>query len=105
MDVIFEMYHLLADQVQNYIATVFPNGSGTYQQANVPCRAAKIGHEWFEKHDKEKSRCSLGVHLILQIRICGTCTSHHEGSSSQPSGLKESAVTHHTFRGLVESRG
>ena len=35
------------------MATVFPDGSGLFQQDNVLCHTAKIVQEWFEYHDKE----------------------------------------------------
>lgn len=30
---------------------VFCDGSGLFQQDNVPCRSARIVQEWFEKHE------------------------------------------------------
>ncbi|KAF7666055.1 hypothetical protein LDENG_00118340 [Lucifuga dentata] len=35
------------------MSTVFPDGSGLFQQDNAPYHTAKIVQEWFEEHDKE----------------------------------------------------
>lgn len=40
---------IVADQVQTFMATVFLNGNGLFQQGNAP----KIVQEWFEEYDKE----------------------------------------------------
>ena len=45
--------NIVADQVHPFMATVFPDGSGLFQQDNAPCHTAKIVQEWFEEHDKE----------------------------------------------------
>ena len=45
--------NIVADQVHPFMATVFPDGSGLFQQDNAPCHTTKIVQEWFEEHDKE----------------------------------------------------
>ncbi|MCI4389452.1 hypothetical protein PGIGA_G00098170 [Pangasianodon gigas] len=47
------LLNFVADQVHLFMAMVFPNGSGLFQQDNAPCHTAKIVQEWFEEHDKE----------------------------------------------------
>ncbi|KAF7642467.1 hypothetical protein LDENG_00257450, partial [Lucifuga dentata] len=44
---------MAADQVQPFMAAVFPDGTGPFQQDNAPCHAVNIVQEWFEEHDKE----------------------------------------------------
>ncbi|KAF3698668.1 Transposable element Tc1 transposase [Channa argus] len=43
----------VADQVHTFMAKLFPDGSGLFQQDNVPCQKAKIGQEFFEEHENE----------------------------------------------------
>ncbi|MCI4393629.1 hypothetical protein PGIGA_G00159810 [Pangasianodon gigas] len=45
--------NIATDQVHPFMATVFPNDSGLFQQDNAPCHTAKIVQEWFEEHDKK----------------------------------------------------
>ena len=45
--------NIVGAQVHPFMATVFPDGSGLFQQDNAPCHSAKIVQEWFEEHDKE----------------------------------------------------
>ncbi|KAJ8417445.1 hypothetical protein AAFF_G00286720 [Aldrovandia affinis] len=45
--------NIVANQVHPFMATVFPDSSGLFQQDNAPCHTAKIVKEWFEGHDKE----------------------------------------------------
>ena len=44
---------IVADHVPPSMETVFPDGSGLFQQDNVICLTAKIVQEWFEEQDKE----------------------------------------------------
>ena len=39
--------NIVADQVHPFMATVFPDGTGLFQQDNVPCHTVKIVQEWF----------------------------------------------------------
>ena len=43
--------NILADQVHPFMAMVFPDDSGLFQQDNAPCHTAHIVREWFEEHD------------------------------------------------------
>ncbi|MCJ8744457.1 hypothetical protein PDJAM_G00118960 [Pangasius djambal] len=45
--------NIAADQVHPFMAAVFTNGSGLFQQDNAPCHTAKNVQERFEEHDKE----------------------------------------------------
>ncbi|KAJ8276573.1 hypothetical protein COCON_G00083250, partial [Conger conger] len=45
--------NIVADQVHPFMATVFPDGSGLFQQDNAPCHTAHIVQEWFEEHEEE----------------------------------------------------
>uniref|UniRef100_A0A8C4NKQ7 Tc1-like transposase DDE domain-containing protein n=1 Tax=Eptatretus burgeri TaxID=7764 RepID=A0A8C4NKQ7_EPTBU len=43
---------IVAEQVYPFMAMVFPDGSGPFQQENAPCHTAHIVREWFEEHDE-----------------------------------------------------
>ena len=43
--------NIAADQVHPFMAMVFPDGSGLFQQDNAPCHTTHIVQEWFEEHD------------------------------------------------------
>lgn len=45
--------NIIADQVHPFMETVFPDGSGLFQQDNAPCRTEETVLEWFEEHDDE----------------------------------------------------
>uniref|UniRef100_A0AAY5KPB9 Tc1-like transposase DDE domain-containing protein n=1 Tax=Esox lucius TaxID=8010 RepID=A0AAY5KPB9_ESOLU len=45
--------NIVADQLHPFMAMVFPDGSGLFQQDNSPCHTAHIVREWFEEHDEE----------------------------------------------------
>ena len=42
--------NIVADQVHPFMAMVFPDGSGLFQQDNAPCHTAHIVRECFEEH-------------------------------------------------------
>ena len=44
--------NIVADQVHPFMAMVFPDGRGLFQQDNAPCPTAHIVREWFEEHDE-----------------------------------------------------
>uniref|UniRef100_A0A8C4Q1N8 Transposable element Tc1 transposase n=1 Tax=Eptatretus burgeri TaxID=7764 RepID=A0A8C4Q1N8_EPTBU len=44
--------NIVADQVHPFMAKVFLEGSGLFQQDNVPCHTAHIVWECFEEHDE-----------------------------------------------------
>ncbi|MCI4380731.1 hypothetical protein PGIGA_G00243310 [Pangasianodon gigas] len=46
--------NIVAGQVKPFMATVFPNGSGIFQQDNAPCHTAEIVQEW---NITKRSRC------------------------------------------------
>ncbi len=61
----------VADQVLPFMARIFPDGSGLFQQNNAPCHTAKIVQEWFEEHE-----CWLGLQtpqISVRSNICGMC--------------------------------
>ncbi len=41
---------IVTDHLFPFMARVFPDGSGLFQQNNTPCHTAK----WFEEHDEFK---------------------------------------------------
>uniref|UniRef100_A0A8C4N7D9 Tc1-like transposase DDE domain-containing protein n=1 Tax=Eptatretus burgeri TaxID=7764 RepID=A0A8C4N7D9_EPTBU len=43
---------IVANQVHPFMAMVFPDGSGLFQQDNTPCHTAHNVQEWFEEHDE-----------------------------------------------------
>ena len=43
--------NIIADQVHPFMAMVFPDGSGLFQQDNAPCHTAHVVWQWFEEHD------------------------------------------------------
>ncbi|GBM39865.1 Transposable element Tc1 transposase [Araneus ventricosus] len=45
--------NIIVDQLRPYMAFVFPNGNGIFQQDNAPCHKARIVLEWFEEHTDE----------------------------------------------------
>ncbi len=55
--------NIVVDKVHPFIAIVFPDGDGLYQQDNVPCYTARIIKEWFEEND--------GSPKFTQSNICG----------------------------------
>ncbi|GBM02146.1 Transposable element Tcb2 transposase [Araneus ventricosus] len=44
---------IIADQVHPYMATVYPENDGMFQQDNATCHVSKIVLAWFEEHDEE----------------------------------------------------
>ena len=44
--------NIVADQVHHFMAMLFPDGSGLFQQDNALCHTAHIVREWFAKHDE-----------------------------------------------------
>ncbi|GBN39680.1 Transposable element Tc1 transposase [Araneus ventricosus] len=45
--------NIITDQLHPYMALVFPNGNGIFQQDNAPCHKVRIVLEWFEEHTDE----------------------------------------------------
>ncbi|GBN99020.1 hypothetical protein AVEN_23185-1 [Araneus ventricosus] len=42
---------IVADQVHPYMATVYPENDGAFQQDNATCHVSKIVRAWFDEHD------------------------------------------------------
>ena len=45
--------NIVSDQVYPFMAKVFPDGSGLFQQDNAPCHKTKMLQEWFEEHNNQ----------------------------------------------------
>ncbi|MCI4388573.1 hypothetical protein PGIGA_G00087550 [Pangasianodon gigas] len=107
--------NIAADQVHPFMATVFPNGSGLFQQDNAPCHSAKIVQAWFEEHDKEFRVLTWppnypDVNLIDHLwDVLDKQVWSMEAPPHKLHDLKDLLLTswcqipQHTFRGLVES--
>lgn len=105
----------VADQVHNFMAMVFPDGRGHFQQDNAPCHSATIGQEWFEEHDKELQVLpwppnSPDLNPIEHLwDVLETQVQSMEASPCNINDLKDMLLTSWcqipevTFRGLVES--
>ena len=44
---------IVADHVHPFMETVFPDGSGIFQQDKASCHKANILQEWFEEHNRK----------------------------------------------------
>ena len=44
--------NIVANQVHPFMAMVFPDGSGLFQQDNAPCHTVHLVRKWFEEHDE-----------------------------------------------------
>lgn len=106
---------IVADHVHPFMETVFPDGTGLFQQDNAPCHKAKMVQEWFEEHNNEFKVLTwppnspdlnpiehLWDVLDKQVRSM-------EAPPRNLQDLKDLLLTswcqipQHTFRGLVES--
>lgn len=56
----------IAHHLHPFMAMVYPDDSGLFQQANAPCHTAKTVAEWFKERDKRGSRFAV-VSKIPQI--------------------------------------
>ena len=45
--------NIIADDLHPYMAPVFLNGNGIFQQDSTPCHKTRIVLEWFEEHKDE----------------------------------------------------
>ncbi|MCJ8743381.1 hypothetical protein PDJAM_G00093370 [Pangasius djambal] len=105
----------VADQVHLFMATVFPNGSGLFQQDNAPCLTAKIVQEWFEEHDKEFKVLTWPPNspdLNPIEHLWDVMDKQGQSMEAPPHNLQDlkdllltswCQIPQHTFRGLVES--
>ena len=48
-----EYLNVTAEKLYQYMAFVFLNGNGIFQQDNTPCHKARIVYEWFQEHKAE----------------------------------------------------
>ncbi|GBM71957.1 Transposable element Tc1 transposase [Araneus ventricosus] len=65
--------NIIAEQLQPYMAFVFPTGNGIFQQDNVPCQKARIVLERFQEHTDEFHLMSWSPNspvLNLMEHIC-----------------------------------
>ncbi len=94
----FDTPHLniVVDQVHPFIATIFPDGSGFFQQNNVPYHTAKIVHDGLRSMTKS---CVDLVSIFPRsqsnwayVHCAGKTTQIHGGPTSQLTGLKGSAA-------------
>ncbi len=42
---------IVSNHVHPFMAMVFPDGNGLFQQNNAPCHTAKVVQEWFEEQN------------------------------------------------------
>ncbi|XP_075684243.1 uncharacterized protein LOC142652483 [Rhinoderma darwinii] len=70
-----ELPQEIKDQLYLFMATVFPNVSGIFQQNNAPYHTAKIIQELFEELDKEFKVLTWSPNSPISIRmsICVMC--------------------------------
>lgn len=48
-----EYLRIVADHVHPFMAVMFPDGDGYFQQDNAPCHRARTVSQWFEEHESE----------------------------------------------------
>ncbi len=101
--------------VHPFMATVIPDGSGLFQQDNVPCHTAKIVQEWFEEHYKELKVLTWppnSPELNLIEHLWDVLEKQVRSMQAPPCNLQDlkdlllmswCQIAHDTFRGLVES--
>ena len=61
--------NIVADQIHPFMAMVFPDGCGLFQQDNAPCPTAHIVQQWLKEHD-------AGLQILqisIRLSICGIC--------------------------------
>ncbi|KAK3535233.1 hypothetical protein QTP70_005025 [Hemibagrus guttatus] len=44
---------IVAEHLNPFMETVFPDGCGLFQQDNAPCHKAKMVQEWFDEHNNQ----------------------------------------------------
>ncbi len=91
--------HVVADQIHPFMATVFPDVSGLFQQDNVPCHTANIVEDSGLRNMTKSSRCWLGLQIPrsqsnrASVGCAGKTSPIHGGPTSQLTGLKGSAAS------------
>lgn len=106
---------IVADHVHPFMNTVFLEGSGHFQQDNVPRYTADSVREWFEEHDSEFSVLTWPPNspdLNPMEQLWNVLDKQVKSTESPPRSLEElrdllltcwCQIPQETFRGLVES--
>ena len=89
--------NIVTDQVHPFMVTVFPDGSGLFQQDNAPCHTAKNVQEWFEERDRVQGVALASKFPRFQsdrasVGCAGKTSLILGGPTSQLTGLKGSAA-------------
>ena len=107
--------NVVADHVHPFMATLFPDRSGLFQQDNVPCHTSKILQEWFEEHDDEFKVLPYppnSADLNPVHHLWGVLEKQVGSVETPPRNLEDlkdllltswCLIPQDTFRGLVES--
>ena len=97
-----------------YMAMVFSDGGGPFQQDNAPCHTAKIVQEWFEDQEKEFKVLtwpSYSPDLIPIDHLWDVLDKQVRSMEAPPHNLQDfkdllltswCQIPQDTFRGLVE---
>uniref|UniRef100_A0A8P4K6M0 Transposable element Tc1 transposase n=1 Tax=Dicentrarchus labrax TaxID=13489 RepID=A0A8P4K6M0_DICLA len=105
----------VADHVHSFMETVFPDGSGLFQQDNVPCHKAKMVQEWFVEHNNEFKVLTWppdSPDLNPMEHLWDVLDKQVRSMEAPPNNLQDlkdllltswCQIPQHTFRGLVES--
>ncbi|KAE8297395.1 Transposable element Tcb1 transposase Transposable element Barney transposase [Larimichthys crocea] len=104
--------NIVTDHVHPFMETVFPDGSGLFQQENAPYHKAKVVQEWFEEHNNEFEVLTWPPNspdLNPMGDLWDALDKQVRSMEAPPQDLKDLLQTswcqipQHTFRGLVES--
>ncbi|KAJ8254683.1 hypothetical protein GJAV_G00196010 [Gymnothorax javanicus] len=107
--------NIVADQVHPFMATVFPDGDGFFQQDGGPCCTAQSVQEWFEEHDAEFKLLPWPPNspdLNPLVNLWGLLEQQVRSAATPPGSLEDlkelllaswDQIPQDTFRGLIES--
>ncbi|KAF7659717.1 hypothetical protein LDENG_00294150 [Lucifuga dentata] len=103
--------NIAAEQAHPFMAVVFPDGSGLFQQDNTPCHTAEIVQEWFEEHDTEFKMLTwlpnspdLSLRDVLEKQVRSMQAPPHNLQDLKDLLLTSwCQIPQDTFRSLVES--